>query len=109
MGGGAHPNERRAAAKANRVSGNLEGAVRRGRGGKEIEWTDCVRGDIRAFVITGDWKATALKAEVWAETITEGGRRFMAAWRKYEVDADRYRQEKREATRLEKLLSHTEA
>ena len=23
--------------------GNLEGAVRRGRGGKEKEWTDCVR------------------------------------------------------------------
>ena len=30
----------------------------------------------------GDWKATALlEAEVWAETVTEGGRRFMAAWR----------------------------
>ena len=24
------------------VFGNLEGAVRRGRGGKEKEWTDCV-------------------------------------------------------------------
>ena len=32
----------------------------------------------------------------------------MAAWRK-EVDAARHRQEKREATRLGKLLSHTEA
>ena len=30
----------------------------------------------------GDWKATALEAEVWVETVTEGGRRFMAAWRK---------------------------
>ena len=29
--------------------GNLEGAVRRGRGGKEKEWTDCVQSDIRAF------------------------------------------------------------
>ena len=45
------------------VFGNLEGAVRRGRGGKK-EWTDCVQSDIRAFGKTGDWKATALKAEV---------------------------------------------
>ena len=30
------------------VFGNLEGAVRRGRGGKEKEWTDCVQSDIRA-------------------------------------------------------------
>ena len=41
------------------VFGNLEGAVRRGRGGKEKEWTDCVQSDIRAFGIAGDWKATA--------------------------------------------------
>ena len=82
------------------VFGNLEGAVRRGRGGKEQEWTDCVQSDIRAFGIAGDWKATALKAEVWVETATEGGRRFMAAWRKEDVDAARHRQEKREATRL---------
>ena len=59
--------------------GNLEGAVRRGRGGKEKEWTDCVQSDIRAFGITGDWKAMALKAEVWVEAVREGGRRFMAA------------------------------
>ena len=42
------------------VFGNLEGAVRRGRGGKEKEWIDCVQSDIRAFGITGDWKATAV-------------------------------------------------
>ena len=77
------------------VFGNLEGAVRRGRGGKKKEWTDCVQSDIRAFGIAGDWKATASKAEVWVETVTEGGRRFMAAWRKEEVDAARHRQEKR--------------
>ena len=47
------------------VFGNLEGAVRRGRGGKAKEWTDCVQSDIRAFGIAGDWKATALNAEVW--------------------------------------------
>ena len=65
------------------VFGNHEGAVRRGRGGKEKEeWTDCIQSDIRAFGITGEWKATALKAAVWVETATEGGRRFMVATRK---------------------------
>ena len=59
------------------------------------------------FGIAGDWKATALKAEVWVETVTEGGRRFMAAWGKEEVDVARHRQEKREATRLGTLLSQT--
>ena len=51
---------------------------------------------------------TALKAEVWVETVTEGGRRFMAGLRK-DVDAARHRQAKREAARLGKLVSHTEA
>ena len=89
--------------------GNLEGAVRRARDGKEKEWTDCVQSDIRAFGIAGNWKATALEAEVWVETVTEDGRRFMAAWRKEEVDSASHRQEKRETTRLGQLLSHTEA
>ena len=88
--------------------GNLEGAVRRGPGGKEKKWTDCVQIDIRAFGITGDWKTMALKAEVWVEAVTEGGRRFIAALREEEEDAARHRQEKREATRLGKLQSHTE-
>ena len=64
------------------VFGNLEGAVRRTRGGKKKEWTDCVQSDLRAFCIAGDWKATALKAEVWVKMVTEGGRRLMTAWRK---------------------------
>ena len=89
------------------VFGNLEGAVRRGRGGKEKEWIDCVQSDIRAFGIAEDWKAMGLMAEVWVETITERGRRFMAAWRIEEVDAARHRQEKREATRLGNLLPQT--
>ena len=89
--------------------GNLEAAMRRGRGGKEKEWTDCVQSDIRAFGITWDWKPTALKAEVWVDTVTEGGRKFMAAWRKQEVHAARHCHEKREARRLEKFFSHTEA
>ena len=44
------------------VFGNLEGAVRRGRDGKEKEWTNYVQSGIRAFGITRDRKATALKA-----------------------------------------------
>ena len=50
--------------------------------GGEKEWTDCVPSDILAFGIAGDWKATVSEAEVWVETVTEGGWRFMAAWRK---------------------------
>ena len=83
--------------------------MRRGWGRKEKEWNDCIQSDIRAFGIAGDWNATALKAEVWVETVTEGERGSMAAWRKEDVDAARHRQEKREATRLGKLSSHTEA
>ena len=74
--------------------------MRRGRGGKEKEWTDCVHSDIRAFGITGDWKAVALKAEVWVEAVTEGGRRFMAARRgkkrKTRPDIDRRRERQRD-------------
>ena len=58
---------------------------------------------------TGDWKRMALKAEVWIEAVTEGGRRFMAAWREEEEDAARHRQEKREATRLRNFQALTEA
>ena len=83
--------------------------MRRGRSGKEKEWTDCVQSDIQAFGITGDWKATALKAGVWVYTVTEDGRRFMAAWRKENMNAARHRQEERAATKLRKLLSHMEA
>ena len=43
------------------------------------------------------------------EAVTEGRRRFMAAWRQKVEEAVRHRQEKREATRLGKLQSHTEA
>ena len=60
--------------------GNLEGAVRRGRGGENKESTDYVQSDIRTFGIAGDWEATAL--EVRVETVTEGGRGFMTVWRK---------------------------
>ena len=72
--------------------------MRRGRDGKEKEWIHYVQSDFRAFGITGDWKATTLKAGVWVDTVTEGGRRFVAAWMKEELDAARHRQEKGEGT-----------
>ena len=78
-------------------------------GWKEKGWTNYVQSDIRAFGIVGDWKATALEAEVRVEMVTEGGRRFMAAWRKLEVYAGKPRQERREVTSLGKLLLYTEA
>ena len=66
--------------------GDLEGAVRRGRGGKKNAGTECVQNHIRAFSIAGDREATALEAKVLVETVTVNERRFMAAWRKGEVD-----------------------
>ena len=59
--------------------GNLKGAVRRGQGEKEKEWTDCIQSDIRAFGITGDWNAMALKVQVRVKAVAEGGRRVMVA------------------------------
>ena len=80
--------------------------MRRGRGGKEKEWTDCVQSDIRAFGITGDWKTMALRAEVWAEAVAEGGRRFMVAWRDEEEDAARHRQDKRDNETGKVAIAH---
>ena len=90
------------------VFGTLEGAVRRGRGEQEKEWTDCVQSDIRAG-IAGDWKTTALKAEVWVETVAEGGRRFMATSRKEEVNAARRRLEKRGNETGKVVIAHRSA
>ena len=43
------------------------------------------------------------EAEVWVEAVTEGGWRFMAAWRQEEEDAARHRHEKREANESGKV------
>ena len=51
------------------MSGELENAGKRGPGGKEKEWPDCVADDLRLFGVTGDWN-----------TVQNGGCRFMAAW-----------------------------
>ena len=79
---------------------NLEGAVRRGRGGKEKEWVDCIQSDVPAFGLAGDWKTTVWRQRFELRRSRTHGRRFMAAWRKEEVDAARHRQEKRGVTRL---------
>ena len=53
------------------------------RTGREGERVDRLRTERRpAFDIAGDWKATALEAEVWLETVTEGGRGFTLMCRK---------------------------
>ena len=36
------------------MSGELENAWKRGPGGKEKEWTDCVADGLRLFGVTGD-------------------------------------------------------
>ena len=36
------------------MSRELENAGKRGPGGKEKEWTDCVADDLRLFGVTGD-------------------------------------------------------
>ena len=38
------------------MSGELENAGKRGPGGKEKEWTDCVADDLRLFGVTGSGK-----------------------------------------------------
>ena len=63
------------------IFGNLWRAVRKGRSGKVKEWTYCVQSDIRAFGIAGNWKVTALEAEVRVEMVAKGRWRCMAAWR----------------------------
>ena len=42
------------------MSGELENAGKRGPGGGEKEWTDCVADDLRLFGITGGWSTAAL-------------------------------------------------
>ena len=41
---------------------------------------------------------------MWVETVTEGGRKFMAAWRKEEIGTTRHCQEKREGTETRKVV-----
>ena len=47
---------------------------------------------INVSVHNGGLKTMALKTEVWVEAVMKGGRRFMAAWKEEEEDANRHRQ-----------------
>ena len=86
-----------------RMSGELENAGKRGPGGKEKEWTDCVADDLRLFGVTGDWKTAALDPGAWYNTVQEGGCRFMAAWVREEENASNQRQKKRDAEEADKV------
>ena len=85
------------------MSGELENAGKRGPGGKEKEWTDCVADYLRLFGITRDWSIAALDPGVWYSVVHEGGCRFMAAWVKEEQNASKHRQRKREAEEADKV------
>ena len=85
------------------MSGELENAGKRGPGGKEKEWTDCVADDLRLFGVTGDWKTAALDPGAWYNTVQEGGCRFMAAWVREEENSSNQRQKKREAEEADKV------
>ena len=85
------------------MSGELENAGKRGPGGNEKEWTDCVADDLRLFGITRDWSTTALDPWVMYCAVHEGGCRFMAAWVKEEENASNQWQKKREAKTADKV------
>ena len=61
------------------MSGEFENAGKRGPGGKEKDWTDCVAEDLRLFGIRGDWNTAALDLGAKYSTVREGGCRCMAA------------------------------
>ena len=83
---------------------SLSNAGKRGPGGKEKEWTDCVADDLRLFGITGDWSTAALDPWLWYSAVHEGGCRFMAAWWvKKKENASSHRQKKREAEEADKV------
>ena len=85
------------------MSGELENAGKRGPGGKEKEWTDCVVDDLRLFGVTGDWRTAALDPGAWYQTVQGGSCRFMAAWVREEENASNQRQMKREAEEADKV------
>ena len=85
------------------MSGELENAGKRGPGGKEKEWTDCVADDLRLFGVTVDWRTAAFDPGAWYNIVHEGGCRFMAAWVREEENASNQWQKKREAEEADKV------
>ena len=55
------------------MSGELENAGKRGPGGEDKEWTDCVAEDHRLFGITGDYSNAVLDRGVWHSTVCANG------------------------------------
>ena len=53
--------------------------------------------DVRSFKIQQNGKHAARDAQSWTEIVTEGGRRFMAEWRKEEEEKSKTRQNNRTA------------
>ena len=85
------------------MSGELENAGKRGPGGKDKEWTDCVGDDLRLFHIRGDWSTAALDPGVWCSTVHEGGCRSLAAWvkeKKMRLNNGKRREKRKRRTRL---------
>ena len=85
------------------MPGKLESVGKRGPGGEEKEWTDCVADDLWLFGVTGDWSTTALDPGAWYNTVHEGGCRFMAAWVREEENASNQRQKKRKSEEADKV------
>ena len=90
------------------IFGNLDDVMWRGRDGKQKKWDDWGQNNVRAFGIAGNWKVTALGAEVLVEKVPESGRKCKVAWEKEDIDATGHRRDKREAITLEMLLSYNE-
>ena len=85
------------------MSRELENAGKRGPGGKEKKWTDCVAEDLRLFGITGDRNTAALDPGAWYSTVRDGGCGFMPARVKEEEEASEHRQWKIEAEEADKV------
>ena len=87
------------------ILGELENAGKRGPGGKNKEWTDCVAEDLRLFGITGDWTGTLphLTLGPGIAQYVKGAVGLMAAWVKEEEKASEHRQRKKEAEVADKV------
>ena len=58
------------------ILGKRDGARKRGRGGKDKEWVDCVEKGVRAFGISGDGEALSLYEEPYKRLTVRALRRL---------------------------------
>ena len=101
VGGGATPHGEPQVTQEGHV-GRARERGKRGPGGKEKKWTDCVADDLRLFGVTRDWRTAALDPGAWYNKVHEGGCSFMAAWVREEENAFNQRPKKREAEEADK-------